>query len=112
MAPVALTTFHPVPYTSHLYGILMSPFEAESNRLQALFRAGRYAELEASAQAFLARQPQAGGIWYLLGQTYLAQGRLQVARQALERASTLLSAQAPDRTVMRAGQKALGARQG
>ncbi|WP_296892093.1 tetratricopeptide repeat protein [Thiobacillus sp.] len=89
----------------------MSLFEADTNRLQALFQAGRYAELEASAQTFLARQPRAGGIWYLLGQTYLAQGRLQAARQALERASMLLSDQAPVWSVLAACQNALGERQ-
>jgi protein O-GlcNAc transferase len=90
----------------------MSPFEADTHRLQALFQAGRYAELEASAQAFLARQPRAGEVWYLLGQTYLAQGRLQVARQALERASMLLPDQAPVWSVLAACLNALGERQG
>lgn len=89
----------------------MSPFEADSNRLQALFQAGHYVELEALAQTFLARQPQAGEIWYLLGQTYLAQERLQAARQALERASMLLSDQAPVWSVLAACQNALGERQ-
>lgn len=89
----------------------MSPFEADIDRLQALFHAGRHGELEALAQAFLARYPRAGEVWYLLGQTSLAQGRLQAARQALERASMLLPEQAPVWSVLAVCQNALGARQ-
>ena len=89
----------------------MSLFEAEANRLQALFQAGRYGELEAQARAFLARQPRAGGVWYLLGQASLAQGRLPAARQSLERASALLPDQAAVWSDLAACQNALGAHQ-
>jgi protein O-GlcNAc transferase len=79
-------------------------------RLQALFQAGRHDELEAQARVFLARQPRAGRVWYLLAQACLAQGRLPGARQALERASALLPDQPTVWSDLAACQNALGAR--
>lgn len=89
----------------------MSQPKADMNLLQALFRAGRYAELEARAQAFLAQKPANGRAWHLLGRARLAQGRLQAAREALERAGALLPEQAPVWSDLAVCLNALGDRQ-
>ena len=77
-----------------LDSLAMSPPKVDLNLLQALLRAGRFGELEARAQVFLAQRTDHGKVWHLLGRARLALGRPQAAREPLERASLLLPQEA------------------
>ncbi|NWG75033.1 MAG: tetratricopeptide repeat protein [Rubrivivax sp.] len=68
----------------------MSKQKIDMGLLQALYRAGRYQELEARAQVSLAAAPAEGKVWHLLGLARLAQGQLQAALPAFHQASRLL----------------------
>ncbi len=88
----------------------MNPNTPAPDRLLALLQAGRHAELEAQARVFLARRPGDGALWHVLGLSRLAQGRPDLARQALARAAGLLPRAAPAWADLGACQNALGER--
>ncbi|MDP3586122.1 MAG: tetratricopeptide repeat protein [Thiobacillus sp.] len=59
------------------------PLNEALRQLDALFQAGRYAEMEAFARVVQRRHAKAPRVWYLLGMAALAQGRYQDAIQPL-----------------------------
>ncbi len=64
------------------------PDATDFDPLIRLFQAGRHAEMEAGARDLLARYPQAGFAWKILGVALQVQGKL--ALDALQRAAELL----------------------
>lgn len=65
-----------------------SPTPADLNGLVALFHAGRYAELESQVLPLIARYPEFGILWKIVGAAYQMQGK--DALPALRRATELL----------------------
>lgn len=51
------------------------PSEADAEHIFALYQAGQYVELEASARALVARHPHSGFAWSVLGTALQAQGK-------------------------------------
>lgn len=64
------------------------PTQNECNQLIALFKAGRYAELESRARLFIERYSESGFVWKILGVSLNAQGK--DALFALQKATELL----------------------
>jgi len=67
-----------------------APTLAETNRLVALFNAGRYGELENLAYSLLERHPDSGFIWKGLGISLRLQGKGEASLPALRKALELL----------------------
>ncbi len=71
------------------------PLGEALRQLDALFRAGRHAEVERLGRELADRHPKAFEAWYLLGLAALAQGRVQEAVQPFKRAVELNPGMAP-----------------
>ncbi len=65
-----------------------APTAAECNQLEALFNAGRLAELEGRARLLLEKYPESGFVWNLLGASLQMQGKDGLA--ALQNATKFL----------------------
>ena len=62
--------------------------QPDTKELVALFQAGRHAEVETGARSLLAKHPQSGFLWKVLGTALLIQGK--DALQALTQAAALM----------------------
>lgn len=67
---------------------LVAPSSAESKQMWALFKAGRYVELESMADSLLGRYPNSGTVWEMFGLSLQMQGKN--ALQAFQKTAELM----------------------
>ena len=84
--------------------------DAELGLLSAWLNMGNFDAVEKSAQTILTRHPHEGRVWHLLGYARLARGDAGAALLALEKATEIMSGDAPAWKHLAHCQRALGRR--